>query len=77
MSIMSLYTIYDHPSDFPDAIVVRRFTVDVACGLVPTGDRWNCKDLDSARAVVRDLLPGAVCFPRWAEDDPVILETWL
>jgi hypothetical protein len=76
MSTMSLFTIYDHPKDFPDHFVVRRFTVDKR-GAIATGDRWNCENIDAARAVIRDLLPGAICFARSPEDDAVIVETWL
>jgi len=70
---MTLYTIYDHPSDYPDHFVVRRHTIypwrvspDNGCQLAPT--------LEDARA----LLPaGLYNLGRVAEDDPVIVETWI
>jgi hypothetical protein len=70
--IPTLYTIYKHPRDFPNKYVVRMFKLDM-----PTPNRWNVDSLDEARAVVADLLPGGVCFPRDDSDDSVIVETWM
>jgi DNA-binding transcriptional LysR family regulator len=65
-----LYTIYDHPRDFPDWYVVRAWEGDRPDGLVAFSD-----DL----AVLRAMLAGQglTCIPRNYGDDPVIVETWL
>ncbi len=66
------YTIYDHPKDYPDNFVVRRWTVSTA------GVFWDAKcqlatTLEEARRLVPD---GTLGIPRFEEDDPVIVETW-
>lgn len=67
---LSIWTIYDHPRDFPDAYVARRFEYDRA-----TGDVMLSADLGSLRDAFQ--ASGLVCITRHPTDDPVILETWL
>lgn len=72
---LSLWTVYDHPKDYPDSFVARRFeagggepapmvTADVVTG-----------SLD----VIRESMAmcGLVCMTRAPSDDSRILETWL
>lgn len=69
-----IWTIYDHPRDYPHAFVVRRSVID---GPVPKADMqpWALTHtLDAAR---ESLPPGLTCMPRQAGDDPVIVECWI
>jgi hypothetical protein len=68
-----LFTVYDHPSDYPDSFVVRRHIVQ------KDGD--TIKDeirLADTLMGARDLLPpGVYNLGRYPQDDPVIIETWV
>jgi hypothetical protein len=66
---MDIWTVYDHPSDFPDLWVARRFTLDQ-----PTRDVRTSVTLDGLRAL---LPPGLVCIARHPQDDPRIVECWI
>jgi hypothetical protein len=75
-SHLDLYTVFDHPSDFPDYYVVRRFRA--RAGIVKNDLRAYCfKELAMAREFIQQQWPHAVCLGRAAGDDPKILETWL
>ncbi len=66
-----MWTIYDHPGDYPDKFVVRKFIVGTS--LIATQEVIVGATLDE----VRDLIPpGLVCLTRSPDDDPVIVETW-
>jgi hypothetical protein len=69
---LKLWTVYDHPTDFPEWFVARLFEARdgeaVATGLI-----LRAKTLDA----VRDLLPpGLILLLRSPEDDPCVVETW-
>jgi hypothetical protein len=67
------WTVYDHPSDYPDGFVARRW-IATTHAVLPTGEMFVADTLNE----IRDLLPpGLTMFPRMEEDDPVILEVWL
>jgi hypothetical protein len=63
--VLSVWAIFDHPRDFPDSYVARRFECDA-----PTGDAVG-GDLDALRHALERA--GLVYTE---EDDPVIVETW-
>jgi hypothetical protein len=71
---VSVYTIFDHPKDFPDVFVCRRFESlgdpprVLAREVVGTG-----KTLEEVR---RCLPKGLVWMPPSGWDDPKIVETW-
>lgn len=69
---LSMWTVYDHPSDMPDAFVARMWLVGPevrATGSVLTADTLEA---------LRDKLPpGLACLPRRPDDDPAIVEVWL
>jgi hypothetical protein len=70
---LEMFTIYRHPSDYPDKFVVRRFLVTDK----PNPDKTPCavcNNLNDARAAIPF---GMVCVDRQPSDDPVIIETWL
>jgi hypothetical protein len=66
---LSLWTIYDHPSDHPSAWVARRFDLDAPTDDVLVGD------VEVLRHYFQEQ--GLVCMMRDPSDDPVIVETWL
>lgn len=65
-----IYTIYDHPKDYPNHFVVRRWDFDK---LIPL----DCKLADSLNAA-RDLIPrSCIRLERSSDDDPTVVENWL
>lgn len=70
---LSMWTVYDHPRDYPDVFVARRF--EITRGLSgPTNDMFTADTLDELR---RLLPPGLFCLLREPDDDPKIVETWI
>lgn len=67
---MDIWTVYDHPKDFPNNYVARRFFLDT-----PTGDIMVCATLDAIRIMLRQK--GLSRLARHENDDPVIVEVWL
>lgn len=74
--VLITFTIYEKPKDYPDKFVVRRWAVVRGQpNPVPDPKAWAVTDsLEQARA---SLPPGLVCIDRYAQDDPVIVETWV
>lgn len=69
-----MYTIYDHPKDYPQNFVVREWRI-TALGLYHTENRWLYESLEAARQPLENR--GLVCVVRQEKDDPVIIETWM
>lgn len=69
LGMLSVWTIYDHPSDFPDSFVARAFTTG------PTNEIILATDLEQLREAFDRA--GLVCMARNPNDDPKIVETWL
>jgi hypothetical protein len=72
--ILSLWSIYDHPKDFPDDFVARMFHVDKS-GSHPTNKLMVGPSLNQLRATMQRA--GLTCLTRNKEDPPQIVETWL
>lgn len=69
------YVVYDHPLDYPDHFVVRRFAV-LPDGPVPEKEIHMQNDsLDEIRHYLFTL--GLFPIGRDKHDDPVIVETWI
>lgn len=69
------YTIYDHPEDFPDDVVIVLWD----CRVVPPRRMrlaCRCADVAGAREWIRKVAPNAVCFARDPTDEECIVETW-
>ena len=67
-----MWTIYDHPIDFPDAFVVREWAVQLGSNM--EGRRvFTADTLEGARLLIP---PHLYRQPRAPDDDPVIVETW-
>lgn len=70
---MSGWTVYDHPSDYPNAFVARRWLTD-GPAVTLTNEMFTADTLQELRA----LLPaGLHCIPRFEGDQPQIVEVWL
>jgi hypothetical protein len=68
-----IWTVYDHPRDYPDSFVARRS--EVTGGVVRlTTDMFVADTLGELRAL---LPPGLHCLPRYPDDQPHIVEVWL
>lgn len=72
---MSLWSIYDHPKDFPHCFVARRYEITRGQGPIATQDHVTATSCDELRD--RFASQGMMCLPRVPEDDPNIVETWL
>lgn len=70
---MRIYTIYDHPKDYPNHFVMRVFDVSASAS-TPTGDFTIADTLEE----VRKAIPSeCVCIARDLTDDPVVVESWI
>lgn len=71
---LSIWTVYDHPTDFPTEFVARRHKVRPGSEPVATTDLVRGDSL----AAVRTQIPrGLTRLPRNTQDDPCIVEVWL
>lgn len=71
--LMPIWTVYDHPTDYPDGFVARMGIV----GQKISGQTQMAvfaETLDGVRAL---LPPGLFRLERDKHDDPVIVETWV
>ena len=73
-AIMSMWIVYDHPTDFPTEFVARRHEI-VRGGSRPTNEAMASHSLDSLREAL--VGRGLTCLSRSPHDDPNIVETWL
>jgi hypothetical protein len=77
--VMTQWTVYYNPSDYPGLYVVRPW--DIVQGEpepVPRlSEHWVCGSLEEARAIILHGDPSLYCLPRQPGDDPVIVEVWL
>jgi len=70
-----MFTVYDHPLDFPDSFVARCFAMSRGAEPVPTAHVIRGKSLTVLRMVLR--YAGLTPLARNDGDDPKIVETWL
>jgi hypothetical protein len=66
---LNIWTVYDHPLDYPNSFVARRWAMNV-----PTADVIVSPSLDRVRA---SLPPGLYRMNRNPNDDPKIVEVWI
>lgn len=70
---LDIWTVYDHPADYPGEFVARRFRhgqpLRGPCDLI------RSDTLGGLRSVLASM--GLTPFARDASDDPKIVETWL
>lgn len=72
---MLLWTIYDHPDDYPEHYVVREWAASPD-GVTSHG-AVTFDTLEDARAAIRKRGPLMMCMERDPSADPKIVETWL
>lgn len=72
-----MWTVYDHPLDYPNGYIARLWEV-TADGGVPTGHTMQGAG-DFGLHLIRRFMEqqGFACLARGDDDDPAILETWL
>lgn len=72
-SRLSVYTIFERPTDYPDEFVCRRFESNKK-GVLPCEVLGTGKTLEEVR---RHVPTGLHRLDRNVGDDPNIVETWL
>jgi hypothetical protein len=71
--VMDIWTIYDHPTDYPDSFVARRSVISKH-ETITTTDMFVADTLEELEA----LLPrGMAWIPRMKMDDPKIVGVWI
>jgi len=70
-----MWTVYDHPKDYPDKYVARRFDVG-RDGTKMSNSIIIAGDLEVLRTILAIEMQ-LTCLPRSKDDDAVILETWV
>lgn len=72
---LEIYTIYDHPSDHPEYFVVKRQIIN------GTGHYWDLNYIFASIYLEEcrdEMIKLGLCpLPRYPEDDPVIIESWI
>ena len=71
---MNYYVIYRCPKDYPDELVMRKYTINGDGSIKPHDNPYVSDSLEVLR---RSVPSGLVCVPASKNDDPVIVETWL
>jgi hypothetical protein len=71
---LAMWTIYDHPKDFPDHFVARKWLI-TAGEAVATAETMSEEDLETLRKYM--IASGAYCLPRQPDDGPVVVESWI
>jgi hypothetical protein len=74
---LSMWTIYDHPDDYPDHFIAREWWV--TAGRVEPSPVTVYRDeyLENVRTFVRTVAPDASRLVRNENDDPKIIESWV
>lgn len=73
LRVLSIWTVYDHPKDYNDAFVARKFLNDK-----PTDDILLAPTLEELRKAVQKAADYELLRMERSEcDDPFIVESWL
>lgn len=72
--LLSMWTIYDSPSDHPGKFVVREWFTGKGIIEPVSGDATVHDDIWAARGAIPE---GLVPMARNMSDDPCIVETWI
>lgn len=72
--VLTQYTIYERPRDYPEGFVVRAFhIVRGQTEPVPDPGAWHVPTLEQARKLIPE---GMARLDRYPGDDPKIVEVW-
>lgn len=74
---MHQYVIYDHPTDYPDNFVVRRWIVKPGQFFADPEPMALTYTLEAARIAIEAMAPGLARIEPHPDDDPKIAEVWL
>lgn len=72
---VEMWTVYDHPTDYPDVFIARRTMIYSGGTTVMTGDTVTTVTLTDIRREMKSR--GLARIPRWEDDDPKIVEVWI
>ena len=76
--LLSMWTVYDHPRDWPQWFVARRWEIRAGeVAPVRTDDMVFGRTLEIVRMHIDRITPGLFRLPRQPGDDPVVVETWV
>ncbi len=70
MNQVEFWVIFDHPKDFPNDFVARKFLNNE-----PTEECLKCSDLEALRNHFRERY--CTLIPRDPADNTVIIESWM
>jgi hypothetical protein len=74
MTDLAMWTVYDHPSDYPDYYIARKWLVGSKRAEPEATDEILLDaDLDALR---KRIPPWLYCMGRQEGDDPKIIEVW-
>jgi hypothetical protein len=73
---MKIWTIYEHPADFPDKFIAREFFVGQGA-YAPTDVALIADTLVDVRRMLTRLYPDLVRIERFDVDEPHIVECWI
>lgn len=75
MGNFKVYTVYDHPTDYPDEFVVRTWnTGDMTEPVPETTLFMQADNIDVIREKLLSM--GLVCIDKDGDDDEKIVESW-
>ena len=74
---LEMFTIYKHPSDYPDEYVCRRQLIGPGVVQHDANLFVRSSSLELCRALLHSKKAGLTCLGRQPQDDPVIVETWI
>lgn len=74
MTGLSMWVVYDHPRDYPNSFIARRWIAD-ANRITATEDIAKAATIEALQLHFRKQ--GLVKINRSPTDDPKIVETWL
>ena len=73
---LKMWTIYDHPKDYPNFFVARMFYIcPIKNEPLPSNLIYLSSDLKTLQKRMQSLF--LTCISRHDTDDPTIIETWL
>jgi len=71
---LAIWTVYDHPTDFPEFFIARKSLVS-GTGFVITDETISSISLETLRDEMKHR--GLLRMARHPSDDPVIVEVWM
>ena len=69
-----IWTVYDHPLDFPFGFVARAHRIEPGTS-TPTDQAFSANTLEAVRNALTGM--GLTRIERSPDDDPVIVESWI